>query len=254
MKRIFIITSIVFLYGCSETSKENRRNGTGDSIDSGVLQIDPDSENALSNNKPQIVEKGKQLPEGVSVVLGDVNEEHKEAQLSLVQVQPALRFLDSKGLEHVFRPIFGDSPRGNADFFTKEEKRSLGTISLHNDTKNLQNLQEVRVASIDYIRSVRSFLADACNRLINREISDISEDNILVKSSSPSKEHVSAFLGKLLGYNSESLIDGTEEIYAVMNAATQGADIETVEGLDKVKKSYLLMCVSLGSDIRVVSR
>lgn len=67
-------------------------------------------------------------------------------------------------------------------------------------------------------------------------------------------EQISSFIGKLIGYPKEGLHDGAEEIHEVMLNATKDIDVETAEGINQLKKSYLLMCVSLGSDIRVVSR
>jgi hypothetical protein len=188
---------------------------------------------------------------------------------------PQSQFLDSVALNSKYKAIFGaDNPRNETsyrwslmqpDVFFADERAKLGTFNRRSTDVAEQNAAWMAGLTQDYIGVVRKFLAGSCTKLAKAEYDDgVASDNKLVKSTlvaAPGAAAVDGVMSMFFGYAlpGGALHDGAAEydrIFATNAAEWTAANPSAYASLrrDFVVKQYVLLCMSVGQDLRALMR
>lgn len=180
--------------------------------------------------------------------------------------QPLL--LGPEALKDVYSAVFGNTPRAgitDPSFFTLAERDDLGGFRLikpavPSGTQLPADPATVRMTKLtsEYLFTLRKFSAAACKKLIDAEVSVVSNQaNKLVEGEDPSLAKIDSFLSTLLGYKSKSGVHAGVKEYkeAFKKMLVAAPEPKTAaEKTNRLKASYTHLCVALSSDARVYIR
>ena len=180
---------------------------------------------------------------------------------------PSSVLLDAAALEAVFRPTFGNSPRfGNKStfllanpgaYFTPSERAALGTFDSEFGARDAFRMKWSTQVTQEYVHVLRMFLSDACANLVEEEMKAPADPvNKLVLGDIPSEKRIDSFMTRVFGNAAPDglLHVGAAQYGAVFLDAVGPLPALSQQRRDRSAANYKLLCLSIGSDVRVFMR
>ncbi len=204
-------------------------------------------------------------------------------------------YMDADALKFKFQELFGLShPRGEkwtADldkrinipyryegeyieigpetYFSPEESKAFGTYKVHAGlistiSRTRINFNRMKIFSQGYIKSLRAFLADACDTRVVRDrqaILDKKETYIMHAHKIPTPTEINELMAEMFGIpTTDGLMAGASD-YNKVFIQEHGNLMKELKGKkgDEVEKNiieslYKVLCISVGQDPRVFLR